>query len=454
MKRLFAMIALALSVSFVPAAFAQDPEPTFVFGSGSIGDPRLVTNASEHMQVQGGSLDKSVSAPAPFPSSPGTVKYFGFAGGCDVNSYLFETLPFSNTCTVGWSDPRLLDKKWRALLVANGVKLIVSVHGLLFAGPNDEPRAPFDIRDDAQERWNNALTQMNAGLNEDTVLAWYIADEPIWNGITPDELAQATAIVKASFPRIPTLTSLNHVEVPLWNEPTATDWVAYHQYETADVRTDPMYQSNISHIKQLNPGKPFIYVVDTWWASYRHGANGISEDDMWAVARNFYSLATSDPNAIGAVGFLWPTFVEGTGARDLPRSAILEYRHMGAQVTRKCLVPDSVDKAEQALFFQSCRFFSTVQYWIPWEGNRTGMGVAASTSDDFGTFWFFQDSNVEYGLKLLDGRQVNGLWWTFASGYTSLPTFLKVYRSQDNFLVWSYQAPGGDPPARNGHFTD
>jgi hypothetical protein len=46
-------------------------------------------------------------------------------------------------------------------------------------------------------------------------------------------------------------------------------------------------------------------------------------------------------------------------------------------------------------------------------GGNTGVGYGTALSEDTGTFWFFDDSNVEVIVKVLDGRAINGSFWVF-----------------------------------------
>ena len=50
--------------------------------------------------------------------------------------------------------------------------------------------------------------------------------------------------------------------------------------------------------------------------------------------------------------------------------------------------------------------------WRDFEDN-TGVGRAKGLTDDTGYFWFFNSSNVELVIKVLDGRAINGHFWVF-----------------------------------------
>jgi hypothetical protein len=60
------------------------------------------------------------------------------------------------------------------------------------------------------------------------------------------------------------------------------------------------------------------------------------------------------------------------------------------------------------------------------QGGTTGIGHAVGRADQSGTFWFFNQENVELIVKVLDGRPVNGKFWVFAGALTDLEYWLEV----------------------------
>jgi hypothetical protein len=65
-----------------------------------------------------------------------------------------------------------------------------------------------------------------------------------------------------------------------------------------------------------------------------------------------------------------------------------------------------------SLCLLSGRFRVGVTFRNPNDGT-TGVGQSVPGSDEAGTFWFFSPANTELVVKLLDGRAVNGKYWTF-----------------------------------------
>ncbi len=57
---------------------------------------------------------------------------------------------------------------------------------------------------------------------------------------------------------------------------------------------------------------------------------------------------------------------------------------------------------------------------------NAGAAHAISLSDDTGYLWFFQSSNVEVVIKVLDGCSLGGHYWVFAGGLTNVNAVITV----------------------------
>jgi hypothetical protein len=87
------------------------------------------------------------------------------------------------------------------------------------------------------------------------------------------------------------------------------------------------------------------------------------------------------------------------------------------QVAATC-VSDAV-----TLCLNAHRFKATV-VWRSGEDN--GNGQAYPITDNTGAFWFFDPTNLELVVKVLDGRSVNGKWWVFFGSLTNVEFTLTV----------------------------
>jgi hypothetical protein len=87
--------------------------------------------------------------------------------------------------------------------------------------------------------------------------------------------------------------------------------------------------------------------------------------------------------------------------------------------------------------------FAVKMAWNASDG-RTGSGrVTTDPVTDSGLFYFFEPSNREALIKVLDGRAINGSWWVFASCATDLGLDIKVTDTVTGAeKVYSHQPPG------------
>jgi hypothetical protein len=71
-----------------------------------------------------------------------------------------------------------------------------------------------------------------------------------------------------------------------------------------------------------------------------------------------------------------------------------------------------------------------------------GAGQAVPLTSDTGYFWFFQSSNVEVVVKVLDGRGLNGHFWVFYGALTNVEYQITVVDTQTGEQV-VYTNPSG-----------
>jgi len=73
---------------------------------------------------------------------------------------------------------------------------------------------------------------------------------------------------------------------------------------------------------------------------------------------------------------------------------------------------------------------------------QTGQAHAVRLTADTGYFWFFNDSNVEMVVKVLNGCGVNSRWWVFAAGLTNVRVDWTA-TDLDHVTTKSYSNPQG-----------
>jgi hypothetical protein len=85
--------------------------------------------------------------------------------------------------------------------------------------------------------------------------------------------------------------------------------------------------------------------------------------------------------------------------------------------------------------------YAVTASWVN-SSNQSGNGTAITLTGDTGYFWFFDASNVETVVKVLDGCAINGRRWVFASGLTNVQVTLNVVDTQGGTMQ-TYTNPQG-----------
>ena len=83
----------------------------------------------------------------------------------------------------------------------------------------------------------------------------------------------------------------------------------------------------------------------------------------------------------------------------------------------------SCQPSDTALCLNGGRFRVEADWLLP---TGRGVGHAVALTGDTGYFWFFAPANVEVVLKVLDGRGVNGNFWTFYGALSNVEYALTV----------------------------
>jgi len=94
------------------------------------------------------------------------------------------------------------------------------------------------------------------------------------------------------------------------------------------------------------------------------------------------------------------------------------------------------------LCLDSNRFKVTIN-WVDPDGTN-GPGTAVSLTDDSGYFWFFQNTNIETVVKVLNGCSINGHYWVFAAGLTNVQATMNVLDTSTG-VAKPYLNPQGNP---------
>jgi hypothetical protein len=98
-----------------------------------------------------------------------------------------------------------------------------------------------------------------------------------------------------------------------------------------------------------------------------------------------------------------------------------------------------VSPPASSLYLQQGRFLVTASFKLP-GGSATG-ARAIPLSEKAGFFWFFDSSNVELVVKILDGTAFNGHHWVFISSMTDVAFTLTV-KDQGAHVAGGCKIPG------------
>jgi hypothetical protein len=86
--------------------------------------------------------------------------------------------------------------------------------------------------------------------------------------------------------------------------------------------------------------------------------------------------------------------------------------------------------------------FSAQVRWTATNLGQSGFGQAIPLTAETGAFWFFQPSNIELVVKVLDARTINGKFWVFYGSLTNVQ-FTLTLTDQQTGKVQTYVNPEG-----------
>jgi hypothetical protein len=133
-------------------------------------------------------------------------------------------------------------------------------------------------------------------------------------------------------------------------------------------------------------------------------------------------------------------------ARAIERATDAElYGMFGALSTAKARAktgPPDCTAGSGTLCLEDFRFHVSVAWEVPGQG-RSGEGVAVPLTGDTGYFWFFDDSNVELVVKVLDGDTTNGHHWVFYGALSNVKYTITVTDTQTG-AIRTYENASGE----------
>jgi hypothetical protein len=180
----------------------------------------------------------------------------------------------------------------------------------------------------------------------------------------------------------------------------------------------------------------------TWTraAGYQLGADG--DSDPFTTARQplanadriapdqqkTFSFNLTAPNTPGTYTVRWRMLREGED-------------RFGATFTRQIQVTAAPPAGQRALRLLDNGFRVEVSWRDPGSG-RAGYGRAIPDSAQTGFFWFFDQSNFELVVKVLDGRPLNGSYWVFYGALSDVEYWITVTETRTGRVKRYHNAPG------------
>lgn len=122
-----------------------------------------------------------------------------------------------------------------------------------------------------------------------------------------------------------------------------------------------------------------------------------------------------------------------------------------------CRQPEVVGEAElvvsgEDLALHDGRFLARAT-WRAFDGS-SGVGRAVALSEQSGYFWFFDPTNVEINLKVLDACVVNDHFWVFVAAASNVEYQIEVFDvADDSIEIWTEANPLGNFPSLRGDTT-
>lgn len=231
----------------------------------------------------------------------GSLKYFGYVRTGDLVDSINATKDFTNIASQSAPCPACL-----TAMRAGGVMVVPELTHVLWEGPQGH----VHLKADYVAQWNAFRAAAQLDANVDLLLAFYVADDPNWNGISTAELDTACQLVKATYPSAKIAVAENNLNVGSVTVPQSVDWVGFNYYGVLNPNTDGSWLAAYTTLtlKRSRPDQLMFLVMDGWWSQNPHGDAGIGPNQMGIVAENYYDFAKAHPEVVAMVTFIWPAF--------------------------------------------------------------------------------------------------------------------------------------------------
>lgn len=279
------------------------------------------------------------------------LKYFGFAlidvgwddptDDSNRTNYLSEVADFCNIADILAVDPS--DDLRERLIEFKKQQVAAIIHlSFLFFEPVGKPSpsgSALGLRQDFRKRWDDFVELNQLKEDSESVVAFYIGEEPTWNGISANELAAACDYIKKTVPEpnvmiVEAFPSLENLVVP-----KSVDWVGFDHYFISDVRNSRDFQNQLATIKKLRStdSQKIVLVPDAHFIPEVHGHFKVKRDQLTTIARDYYEIAAKDESVVALMAYFWPSGFDATGALGTRKMDEVKkvYQEIGRRITGK-----------------------------------------------------------------------------------------------------------------------
>jgi len=179
-------------------------------------------------------------------------------------------------------------------------------------------------------RWAAEAAAVKPYLSK--IAAFYILDEPQWQGATPAEIDTSAKLIKQTFPGIkvmmieagPKVTSALQI-------PASVDWIGFDWYCQPFTTIKQKLAVLLSLVPASSPQRFFLMPEDAPVPACAGVAGHTTDENIAAIQRANLALAEQNPRVIGLLNFgFWTsaawTAKGGTGASELPQTVDADER--------------------------------------------------------------------------------------------------------------------------------
>jgi Ig-like domain from next to BRCA1 gene/Glycosyl hydrolases family 39 len=182
--------------------------------------------------------------------------------------------------------------------------------------------------------------------------------------------------------------------------------------------------------------------VSTWSEASAYRLGAANDQDPFAAPRQYlapgqavapgqqatFTFALTAPANPGTYHTQWQMLKEGM-------------ERFGDIAAQDVVVTMAPPPEQRDLALLSGRFSVEVSWHDPISGHA-GFGRQVGDSDQTGFFWFFDQSNLELMVKMLDGRGLNDHFWFFYGALSNVEYWITVHDLASGAVRTYYNAPG------------